>query len=74
MRSPKPPGMSNLRRQLGGEGDAESFRGAAQKHRRCLKCHNQFISEWAGERICAQCKSLQAWRESSGWQSDDGLI
>jgi hypothetical protein len=74
MRSPKPPGMSNLRLQLDGDGDAESFRGAARKQRRCLKCQVQFNSEWPGERICERCKRLQAWRESGGWQSDDELI
>jgi hypothetical protein len=74
MRFPKPPGMSNLRRQLDGDGDAESFRDAVRKQRPCLKCRLLFVSEWAGERICERCKRLQAWREGGGWQSDDGLI
>jgi len=65
--------MSNFRRWQDDDGNSEIFRGATRKQRRCLKCQVEFISEWAGERICGRCKSRQAWRES-GWQSDDGLI
>ena len=35
------------------------------KIRRCLKCRNEFPSEWAGERICARCKNKNEWRNSS---------
>lgn len=31
--------------------------------RRCLRCGASFPSEWAGERICARCKSTTAWRQ-----------
>ena len=30
--------------------------------RQCLKCRNDFPSEWAGERVCSRCKSSNAWR------------
>ena len=32
------------------------------KRRQCLRCQAEFRSEWAGERICARCKSSNAWR------------
>ena len=35
------------------------------KIRLCLKCQNEFPSEWAGERVCVRCKSKAAWRNSS---------
>ena len=31
------------------------------KVRQCLRCKVTFSSEWSGERICARCKSSQAW-------------
>jgi hypothetical protein len=34
----------------------------APKLRQCLKCRATFHSEWAGERVCSHCKSLNAWR------------
>lgn len=32
------------------------------KTRNCLRCSNEFESEWAGERICSRCKSSTAWQ------------
>jgi hypothetical protein len=32
------------------------------KVRQCLRCRGAFESQWAGERICARCKSSSAWR------------
>ena len=32
------------------------------KMRACLICSREFLSAWAGERICRQCKSTSAWR------------
>jgi hypothetical protein len=32
------------------------------KVRQCLRCRSAFESQWAGERICARCKSSSAWR------------
>lgn len=32
------------------------------KVRHCLRCQGAFESQWAGERICARCKSSNAWR------------
>lgn len=32
------------------------------KVRQCLRCESAFESQWAGERICARCKSSNAWR------------
>jgi Zn finger protein HypA/HybF involved in hydrogenase expression len=32
------------------------------KARRCLMCLEQFVSEWAGQRVCPRCKSTAAWR------------
>ena len=36
------------------------------KERRCLMCHTDFESAWAGERICGRCRSKSAWREGHG--------
>ena len=33
------------------------------KPRQCLMCHEQFPSEWAGERICKRCRQTAAWRQ-----------
>lgn len=32
------------------------------QERHCLRCRVAFHSEWAGERICARCKSSTTWR------------
>jgi hypothetical protein len=32
------------------------------KVRDCLRCGDSFESAWAGERICAHCKSSTTWR------------
>ena len=32
------------------------------RKRRCLKCGVTFPSEWAGERICPECKGNRAYR------------
>lgn len=34
----------------------------AAKTRNCLVCQTQFLSQWAGERICSKCKSSSTWR------------
>lgn len=39
------------------------------KQRSCLSCHQTFLSEWAGERICYRCKHTSAWRTGSGIRS-----
>jgi hypothetical protein len=37
-------------------------RASETKMRACLICKTQFLSDWAGERICRKCKSTSAWR------------
>ena len=32
------------------------------KTRNCLVCKVEFLSEWAGERVCKKCKSRSEWR------------
>jgi hypothetical protein len=32
------------------------------KKRACLSCKSTFASEWAGERVCKQCKQSSAWK------------
>jgi len=32
------------------------------KTRKCLVCKVEFLSEWAGERVCKKCKSRSEWR------------
>ena len=33
-----------------------------RKTRKCLVCKVEFLSEWAGERVCTKCKSRSEWR------------
>jgi len=33
-----------------------------RKTRKCLVCKVEFLSEWAGERVCRNCKSRSEWR------------
>jgi hypothetical protein len=35
------------------------------KVRACLLCRRPFRSQWAGERICRNCKSTAAWRSGA---------
>ncbi len=39
------------------------------KTRQCLRCQATFRSEWAGERVCASCKSSATWRNGMPIQS-----
>ena len=34
------------------------------KQRKCLKGREPFLSEWPGERICTNCKSMAFWRDT----------
>ena len=34
-----------------------------EKTRRCLVCSEDFVSAWAGERVCKKCRSSTAWRQ-----------
>ena len=36
------------------------------KIRRCLMCREQFLSEWAGHRVCNRCKQSAAWKQTYG--------
>ena len=33
-----------------------------RKTRKCLVCKAEFLSEWAGERVCRNCKQRAEWR------------
>ena len=33
-----------------------------RKTRNCLVCKVEFLSAWAGERVCKKCKSRSDWR------------
>lgn len=48
------------------------------KMRKCLgpDCGKMFLSNWAGNRICPQCKLSNFWRESAGliYSSDNEII
>ena len=35
------------------------------RQRLCLKCRTTFSSDWAGERVCASCKSRADWRQGA---------
>jgi len=32
------------------------------KSRQCLKCRDDFHSEWSGQRVCTKCKNRSEWR------------
>lgn len=36
--------------------------GDVPKLRQCLRCNDEFESEWSGERICRRCKTSATWR------------
>lgn len=40
----------------------QSGRQDDPKRRRCLLCSHNFMSEWAGERVCGRCKQTAAWQ------------
>ena len=44
------------------EYDQDERRDYVLKTRNCLVCKVEFLSEWAGERICKKCKSRSDWR------------
>ena len=33
-----------------------------EKDRKCLLCGDQFLSSWAGNRVCKKCRSSARWR------------
>lgn len=37
--------------------------GSDYKKRICLYCKEPFLSEWAGKRICHDCKTTPAWQD-----------
>ena len=37
-------------------------RDEERKTRKCLVCEAEFVSEWAGERVCHKYKSSSNWR------------
>jgi hypothetical protein len=43
-----------------------------RKERQCLVCRAAFISDWAGERVCSECKKRAAWRSIARWPSGRG--
>jgi hypothetical protein len=38
------------------------------KIRACLRCHKNFESAWAGERVCRHCKGTSGWRNAHAGQ------
>lgn len=37
--------------------------GHQEKLRQCLVCSEEFVSTWAGERVCKRCRSSSRWRQ-----------
>ena len=44
----------------------------ARKKRKCLSCLKTFASEWAGMRICAECKTAPAWQDADNPYTPEG--
>ncbi len=40
----------------------ESDREHVKKNRKCLMCHNEFMSGHIGGRVCPSCKETTVWR------------
>jgi len=36
-----------------------------EKIRRCLVCHEEFVSAWSGNRVCHRCRSTAAWKQGA---------
>ncbi len=45
----------------------KSDREHTQECRRCLMCWKLFMSAWAGQRICTDCKQSGVWRDGESW-------
>lgn len=45
-----------------------------RKMRKCLTCRELFLSEWAGNRICARCKEHEAPGGNTTSMSLDGFV
>ncbi len=54
--------MSNSLEPLASEGTAVK---SSSKTRLCLRCESPFLSGWAGERICPDCKKSTSWRNGT---------
>ena len=44
------------------EHEEDVRRDDERKTRKCLMCRVEFSSEWAGERVCRNCKQRAEWR------------
>ena len=44
------------------ENEEDVRRDDERKTRKCLVGRVEFLSEWAGERVCRNCKSRSDWR------------
>ena len=42
------------------------------KKRKCLSCREEFLSEWAGMRICHECKTTPAWQDPDNPYTPEG--
>ncbi|WP_419905067.1 hypothetical protein [Kiloniella sp.] len=42
------------------------------KERKCLSCQKKFKSEWAGMRICTDCKTTPAWQDPDNPYTPEG--
>lgn len=58
----QPPAQKRGSTMKANQDELEERQEATQKTRRCLLCGRSFLSEWAGERVCRNCKSTEAWR------------
>ena len=50
---------------VAGEAAKAAVGGVVIRLRSCLKCQTKFQSEWAGERICRNCKGSSTWRNGA---------
>ena len=61
-RRPRGPGRNRRAAPIVQEEPAE------KKPRRCLRCLEDFVSDWAGHRVCPGCKKSRAWIDGAGPQ------
>ncbi|MEH6631584.1 MAG: hypothetical protein V7776_12185 [Halopseudomonas aestusnigri] len=42
------------------------------KKRKCLSCREEFLSEWAGMRVCHECKTTPSWQDPDNPYTPEG--
>lgn len=44
----------------------EPLKSDDERMRRCLVCGTDFLSSWAGNRVCKRCRATSTWKSGGG--------